>query len=115
VNPLIRFALTHAKQTPVHHLERIGFQVDQNEEQAIFWRRERTVLVHREPAGGPGFPIEAPRRHVCLERGLEGRDQHLKSLQGQTREIEELCGAGLYINEPYIGRAKVSPKPWEWT
>jgi hypothetical protein len=25
VNPLIRFALAHTKQAPLHHLERIGF------------------------------------------------------------------------------------------
>jgi hypothetical protein len=36
-----------------------------------------------------------------VERGLEGRDQRLKFLKGQTREIEELCGAGLHIAEPY--------------
>jgi hypothetical protein len=38
-----------------------------------------------------------------LERGLEGRDQSLKFLKGQAREIEELGGAGLHIGEPYIG------------
>jgi hypothetical protein len=36
VNPLMRFALAHAEQAPVHHLERIGLEVDQNEEQSIF-------------------------------------------------------------------------------
>jgi hypothetical protein len=103
VNPLIGFALAHAEQAPLYHLERIGLEVDQNEEQSIFRGREWTVLVDREPAGGPGFPIEAPCGHVCLERGIEGRDQRLKFLKGQTREIEELCGARLHIDEPYTG------------
>ena len=50
--------------------ERIGLRVGENEKQVIFWRRERTVLVHREPTGGAGFPIEAPRYEMRLERGL---------------------------------------------
>jgi hypothetical protein len=97
---LIRFALAHAKQAPLQHLEGIGFQVDQNGEQPIFGCWERTVLVHHEPASGPRFAIESPRGHVRLERRLEGRDQRLKFLQGQTREIQKLCGAGLHIGKP---------------
>jgi hypothetical protein len=38
-----------------------------------------------------------------LERGLEGWDESLKFLKGQTREIQELCGAGLHIGEPDTG------------
>jgi hypothetical protein len=49
---------------------RCRVKVGENEKQAIFWRQERTVLVHREPAGGTGFPIEAPRYEMRLERGL---------------------------------------------
>ena len=69
----------------------------------IFRRRERTVLIHREPAGGPRFPIEAPRGKMRLERGLKGRDEALKLVERQAGEIEELCRAGLHIGEPYIG------------
>src|SRR5262249_27129808 len=54
-------------------------------------------------AGGPGFPIEAPRRHMRLEGGLEGRDQLLKLVEGQTGEIQELQRAGLYIGKPDTG------------
>ena len=39
VNPLMRFALAHTKQTPLHHLERIGFEIDEDEEQPIVRRR----------------------------------------------------------------------------
>ena len=74
MNPLIGFALAHAEQAPVHHLECIGLQVDQNEAQSIFRGRERTVLVDRELAGGPRLPIEAPRGEMRVERRLEGRD-----------------------------------------
>ena len=81
----------------MHHLERIGLQVDQNEEQAIFRGRKRTALVHREPAGDPRLPIEAPRGHMRLERGLEWRDQLLEFVQGQAGQIQELRGAILHV------------------
>src|SRR5438552_1318981 len=32
MNPLIRFPLHHPEQAPLHHLEGIGFQVDQNKQ-----------------------------------------------------------------------------------
>src|SRR5262245_34420295 len=65
------------------------------------WCWQGTVLVHGKLASGLGFPIEAPHRHMRLESGLEGRDQGLKLLKGQTGEIQELRGAGLQIGEPY--------------
>jgi len=34
-----------------------------------------------------------------LERGLKGRDQELKLVEGHAGEIEELGRAGLYIGE----------------
>jgi hypothetical protein len=39
VDPLIGFALPHAKQAPLHHLQGIGFQGGEEKEQPIFWRR----------------------------------------------------------------------------
>jgi hypothetical protein len=99
VNPLIGFALAHAEQAPMHHLARRGLEVDQNEEQAIFRRRERTVLVDREPAGGPRFPIETPRGEMRVERGLKGRDEELKLVERETGQIQELRGAGLHVGE----------------
>jgi hypothetical protein len=38
VNPLIGFALAHAKQTSLDDLEAVGLEISQEEEQAI-WRR----------------------------------------------------------------------------
>jgi hypothetical protein len=82
-------ALAHAAQAPVPHLERRGFPVDQNAEQAIFRGRERTVLVHRAPAGDPRLPIEAPRGEMRWEGCLEGRDSRLKLFARQARHIQE--------------------------
>src|SRR6266446_6317076 len=45
------------------------------------WCRQGAVLVDAKLAGGPGFPIEAPRGHMRLERGLEGRDERLKLVE----------------------------------
>jgi hypothetical protein len=81
-------------------LEGICFQVDQDKQQPILRRWQRTVLVSRVPAGGARLSIEAPLRHMGLERGLKGSDQVLKLLHGKTGQIEHLCGAGLEIGEP---------------
>ena len=101
MDPLVGLALAHTEQAPVHHLEGIGLEGDQNEEQAIFRAWERTVLVDREPAGDPGFLIEAPRGQMRVERRLEGRDQLLKLVEGQAGEIQELRGASLQIGKAY--------------
>src|SRR2546426_183717 len=66
-------------------------------------RRQGAVLIDDKLADGPGFPIEAPRRQMRVERGLEGWNQLLKLVKGQAREIQELRGAGLHISEPYTG------------
>ena len=95
MNPLIGFALWQAKHDPMGHLEWIGFQVDQDEQQPIFWCRERTVVVDGKPASSPWFPIHPPRRHPGVERRLEGRDQLLKLVERQAGEIQERYRAGL--------------------
>ena len=100
MNPLIGFALPHAEQTSLDHLEAISLQISEQEEQPIFRRRQGAVFVHGKLAGRPGFPIEAPRGHMRLERRLKGRDQVLKLLEGQAREIQELRGAGLHVGKP---------------
>src|SRR5262245_19570606 len=92
MHPLIGFTLPHAEQTALHHLEGRGLQVSQEEEQPIFWCWEGAMLVHAKPTGGPGFPIEAPRGHMGLERRLERWDQLLKLVERQTRHIQELWG-----------------------
>jgi hypothetical protein len=35
-----------------------------------------------------------------LERGLKGRDEELKLVEGQAGEIEELCGVILHVSAP---------------
>jgi hypothetical protein len=84
----------------VHHLEGIGLQVDQNEQEAIFRCREGAIVINSKPARRPRFPIEPPGRHPGVERGLEGRDQLLKLVERQAREIQELHWAGLELGEP---------------
>jgi len=64
VNPLMRFALNHPEQAPLHDLERIRFQGDQDEQEPIFWCREGAVLLDGKPTSGPWFPIHLPRRHI---------------------------------------------------
>jgi hypothetical protein len=38
--------------------------------------------------------------HVALERGLKAQPQRPKFIDGETGQIEHLCGAGLKIGEP---------------
>src|SRR5437879_5322137 len=101
MNPLMRFALPHAEQASLDDLERIRLQVDQDKQQPVFGCPQGAVLIDGKSAGGARFPIEAPRRHPGVERGIEGRDQLLKLVEGQTGEIQELCGARLQLGEPY--------------
>jgi hypothetical protein len=99
MNPLMRFALAHPEQSPLHHLEGIGFQIDQDKQQPILGGRQRTVLVGRVPTSRATLPVKAPVGHMGLERGLKGRDQLLKFVHGETGQIEHLCRAGLQIGE----------------
>jgi hypothetical protein len=73
MNPLMGLTLAHPKQSPVHDLEGVRFQVDQDKQQPICWRRQRTVLIGRVPAGGARLAIEAPGGHMSLEGGLKRR------------------------------------------
>src|SRR5213595_3886892 len=57
------FALAHAKQAPVHHLESIGFQGDQDEEQSIFGCRQGQLLYTANWRAVRGFPS---RRHAAI-------------------------------------------------
>ena len=82
--PLVGCALAHATETSLDHLQRVGFHIGQNNEESLVWRRERAVFVDREPAGGPGLPIEAPRRHTGVKRRRKGRDEELKRVERKT-------------------------------
>ena len=103
MNPLIGLALAHAEQAPLDDLERIGLERGEEEEQPIFRGRQRAVLIDGKLACRPGFPIEAPRGHMRVERGLKGRDEALKLIEGHARQIQALHGAGLHVGEPYTG------------
>jgi hypothetical protein len=78
VNPLIRFALAHAKQAPLYHLEGIGFQVDQHEEQPIFGCRQGAVLR--------GYPETLQQRRVCIKQLPCGNEM-------QGNRFEKACSA----------------------
>jgi hypothetical protein len=93
-------ALHHPEQAPLHDLARRRFQVNQDKQEPIFRCRQGTVLVDGKPARGPRLPIHPPRRHPGVERRLEGRDQLLKLVERQAREIQELYRAGLQRGEP---------------
>jgi hypothetical protein len=93
-------ALAHAEQPPLHHLEGVSLQIDQDTQQPILGGRQGTVLVGRLSANGAWPPIEAPVGHMRLERGLKGRDQVPKLVQGKTGQIQDLRGAALEIGEP---------------
>src|SRR5499427_6184480 len=97
MHPLLGFPLSHAEEASLDALEAVCRQVCEEEEQAIFWRGERAVLVDGKLARRPGFAIEAPRGHMRLKRRLKGRDELLKLVECQTRQIQELCRAGLHV------------------
>ena len=100
MDPLIGFTLSYPEQTPLHYLEGVGLQIRKDEEQPIFRGRQGAVFVYAKLAGDPGFPIEAPRAHMRVERGFKGRDQELKLVKSQAGEIEKLCWAILHVSEP---------------
>ena len=88
VNPLVGFALAHAKYASLHDLEDRGFEVDEDEEQPIFRGREWTVLVHRESAGDARLPIAARRGEMRLESCLEGWDSLVKCIERHAGHIQ---------------------------
>jgi hypothetical protein len=102
MKPLMGLALAHPEQPPLHDLEGVRFQVDQDKQQPILRCRQWAGLVGRVPAGGARLPIKAPLGHMRLERRLKGRDQLLNLLDGETGSIEHLCRAGLEIGEPQL-------------
>jgi len=95
--------LAHAEEASLDHLKGVRLHISENKQQPILWGREGTGLVHAETAGGPGLPIEAPRRHMGVKRDLEGRHQLLEFVEGHTGEIQKLRRAGLQIGELYMG------------
>ena len=99
----MRFALAHAEQPSLDHLQGVGLHRGQNKKEPIFWRRQGTVFVDGKLAHGARFAIKAPCSHMSLECGLERRKQLLKLVEGQAGAIQELCGTGLHIAKSYTG------------
>src|SRR4051794_12182928 len=62
MDPLVGFALAHAEQPPLDHLNGVGLQVGEQEEQPIFRRCQRAGPINGEATGGSRLPIEPPRR-----------------------------------------------------
>jgi hypothetical protein len=100
MNPLMGFALAHPEQPPLHDLEGVRLEVDEDKQQPILGRGQRTVLIGRVPASGARLSIEAPLAHLSLERRFKRPDQRAKLVHGETGEIEYLGGTGLEIGEP---------------
>jgi hypothetical protein len=69
----MRFALAHPEQPPLYDLEGIGLQVDEDQQQAVLGRGQRTVLVGRVSSGDAGLAIETPKGHMGLKGCLKGR------------------------------------------
>jgi len=102
MNPLMGCALAHAAQSPLHHREGIGLQVDQEKQQPILGGWQWTVLVRGVPSGEARLSVEAPVGHMGLERGLTGLDQLDKLAHGETGQIQDLRGAGPDIGTSYM-------------
>ena len=81
---MIGFALPHAKQAPLDDLEGVGLDVGKNKQEPILGGRQGAVFIDGKPARGPGFPIEAPRRHMGVERRLKGGNELVKLVEGQA-------------------------------
>jgi hypothetical protein len=100
MNPLMGFALAHPEEPPLHDLERVGLQIDQEKHQPILGGWQRTIRGGRVPPGDARLPVEAPVGHMSLERSFKGWDQLANLLHGETGQIQELRGAGLDLGKP---------------
>ena len=78
MNPLVRIRLRHPKELSLHLLDRILFQVSQDEEQLVGRRWERTGFIRTVAAARAGLPINRAVIHVVRQRLLEMGPQSLK-------------------------------------
>src|SRR5919109_3668796 len=106
MHPLMGLALAHPKQSSWHHLEGVGLQVDQEKQQPICRRWQRTALRGGVPAGGARLPVQAPVGHRGVEHGLKGRDQLLKLLYRQAGQIQHLRGASPAVGQAYTSHGR---------
>jgi len=87
MKPLRRLGLAHAEQAPMQQLRGVLFEVDQDEQQAIFRGWQRTVLIGGVASCLPQPPVQGPVGHVGQERCLKGGYQRGKLVHGQARQI----------------------------
>jgi hypothetical protein len=99
MNPRIGLALAHAEQPALHDVEQRGLQVEQNAQQPIRGRGQRTIRVGRLPAGGTRPSIAAPGGHMRLERGFKSRNQCPQLLDSATGHVEHLREAALEVGK----------------
>ena len=62
MNPLCRFGLTHAEQAAMEQVDGILLEVDQNEQQTIFWCWQGTVRIGRVASQLPAPSMQSPCR-----------------------------------------------------
>ncbi|MGE3541552.1 MAG: hypothetical protein AB7N91_29485 [Candidatus Tectimicrobiota bacterium] len=88
-------------------MQRVGFHISEKKEEAIFRGRQGAICIHAKLARRPRLPIKAPRRHMGLKRGLEGRNQLLKLVARQAGHIQEFRGTILeFITiKPLVAKA----------
>jgi hypothetical protein len=96
--------LAHAEQASLDHLERVGLDICQHKQEPILGCRQWAGLVHGTPASRPELPIEVPRRHTGVERGLKGWHQLLKLVKHHAGDIQERHRAGLQRGDPYTSQ-----------
>jgi hypothetical protein len=75
MNPLVRIRLGHPKELSLHLLDRVLFQVSQDEEQFVGRRWERAGGIRTVAAARAGLPINGAVLHRDHKRLLEMRQQ----------------------------------------
>jgi hypothetical protein len=89
----------------VGNLQRIGFQIHQDEQEPILGLWQRTVGIGGVRAGGARLAIEPPLAHIVLKSNLKGRHKDLKFVERQAGEIENFGWFGLNGAEAQAGHA----------
>jgi hypothetical protein len=73
MNPLGRFGLAHPEQASMEQWRGILLEIDQDEQQPIFWGRQGTVRLGRIAPGLPASSRQGPCGHLAQECGFKGR------------------------------------------
>ncbi len=90
VNPLVGVGLRKAKELPLHRLRRVLFEVDQDEEQFVFNRRQWTIAIGGIGPPNAVKPLHGLRLQRVLKAGRKVRNKLLELGLGQAGQSEEL-------------------------